>query len=288
MEWHPFAEKFPLLQGDEWSAFKNSIERTRGNIFPVLYRTVDGAQQGLDGRNRFRACEELGLHCRMEELYVADEEVVDFILDRNVHRRHMTRELRQELVAELRGQGKSTREIAERLGVNDKTVRNDLRDSGAEKSAPDTITGRDGKTYPSRAERLNIPQPQRPSILTDDDQEQPAGKTLRDAAGNVVPAQAVLAFERAELLSTWGREVDALLRMLSDILDGPVTRLIDHETIKLHFRNGKMGVLQNRATHVCPLCFGRETAGPPCVCCKGDGWTAEHVYVRLTTEKGKR
>jgi ParB-like chromosome segregation protein Spo0J len=155
--WHPFAEKFPPLAGEEWEAFKASIRRTRGNRVPVIYRMKDGKAEGIDGRNRYRACEELGLTCRMEEELLDDDKVKEFILDRNVHRRHLTPELRRELVAELRADGKSVRGIAEALGVGKSTVERDLRthqETPVPNGTPATVTGQDGKSYQSRAERV--------------------------------------------------------------------------------------------------------------------------------------
>jgi hypothetical protein len=71
MDWHPFAETFPLLKGAEWEAFKADIQKTNGPAQRAAYRVVNGQKQGLDGRNRFRACQELGIeaddrdvHCR--------------------------------------------------------------------------------------------------------------------------------------------------------------------------------------------------------------------------------
>jgi hypothetical protein len=150
MNWHPFAEKFPLLEGEEWSRFKESIARTHGNEEPILYRVVNGKQEGIDGRNRYRACEELGLPPQLKQIAVDDDEVRDFILRRNVHRRHLTRELRQELVGDLRAEGKSTRQIAQTLGVSQTTVVTDLK-AGERNRSPEAVTGRDGKTYPATA-----------------------------------------------------------------------------------------------------------------------------------------
>jgi hypothetical protein len=149
MKWHPFAEKFPLLEGEEFEALKTSILKTKGiDEQPILYRMVRGHRQGLDGRNRFRACRELKLPCKMKKVEVPDEEVKDFILRRNVHRRHMTRELRQQIVAELRADGHSTHVIAETLGISQGTVRNDLA-AGEQFCSPETVTGKDGKNYSS-------------------------------------------------------------------------------------------------------------------------------------------
>lgn len=64
-------------------------------------------------------------------------------------RLRLPREERQEVVASLRESGLSTRAIASGVGVAESTVRNDL--SGAQDRAPETITGRDGKTYQPKA-----------------------------------------------------------------------------------------------------------------------------------------
>ena len=189
MKWNTFAEKFPLLDGEERAAFLESLRRTGGNSVPVLYRVVRGEREGLDGRNRYQGCEELGLPCRAEEVQVDDEDVKEFILIRNLHRRHLTPELRRELVAELRADGLSERRIAKVIGACPATIHRDLthKQTPASNEAPDVspcqdsthkestaqksgdsdnssaaVTGRDGKTYPakSRAERVGQKAPE--------------------------------------------------------------------------------------------------------------------------------
>lgn len=67
----------------------------------------------------------------------------------------LDRQERRELTVNLRAEGLSTRAIASAAGADDKTVRNDLRDAGAECSAPADdvpIIGQDGKTYNIRGE----------------------------------------------------------------------------------------------------------------------------------------
>lgn len=77
-------------------------------------------------------------------------------------RLRLPREERQEVVASMREVGLSTRAIASAIGIDAKTVRNDLAITGAEKSSPATppaqkepvsppatTTGIDGKTYSS-------------------------------------------------------------------------------------------------------------------------------------------
>lgn len=162
--WHPFAELFPLLTGEEWESFCASIRRSRGNREPVIYRRLpDGRFQGIDGRNRYRACEETGQRCRMEEAadLETEEEVRQYIIDKNLRRRHMTAEQRRPFVADLKEEGKSNRAIAAALNVSEATVRNDLKVSGAQGCAPEKVTGTDGKTYPATLPKQPAPTPPR-------------------------------------------------------------------------------------------------------------------------------
>src|SRR5690606_37915330 len=104
--------------------------------------------------HRIRACQELGItdYPREVRAGLSDDEKAALALALNVHRRQLSRDQRRELVGELRRMGWSTRRIAEAVGVDHKTVANDLRRIG-ENSPPApaaTITGRDGKQYPAR------------------------------------------------------------------------------------------------------------------------------------------
>lgn len=153
MNWHPFAERFPLLDGAEYEAFLASIRETGGNDTPILYRTLpDGSVQGLDGRNRYKACRELGIEPYLAEVVVEDANVKAFILRKNVYRRHLTPEQRRFLVQELTEDGMSTRAIASVLGVNQSTIVRDQR-SGDANASPDKVQGQDGKTYTRRQKK---------------------------------------------------------------------------------------------------------------------------------------
>ncbi len=150
MKWHPFAEKFPLMVGVDGEQFGASIAKTKGPEIKVLYRIVNGKKEYVDGRNRVHFSDQLGLPWKEEEVKLSDDEVIDFIIRRNVRRRHLPPTLRQEIVSELRTNGHSTRAIAETVGVSQSTVAKDIKaaDSGEYKNSPDIkITGKDGKSY---------------------------------------------------------------------------------------------------------------------------------------------
>src|SRR5262249_6069694 len=79
---HPAAEIFPLLSEPEFQQLKADI-KTHG----LSQAIVLAEGQILDGRNRHRACLELGLEPRFEK-YEGDDPVA-FVIGRNMIRRHL-------------------------------------------------------------------------------------------------------------------------------------------------------------------------------------------------------
>src|SRR5260370_30965924 len=118
---------------------------------------VRGMKQGVDGRNRERACLDLGIECRYEKVFVDDADVPAYIDSRNLHRRHLTREQRQACVLAMRAEGQSVRQIADTLGVGRSTVYRDIADSKASAGVPDGTpeNGQRSETSTNRA----VPEP---------------------------------------------------------------------------------------------------------------------------------
>lgn len=158
MQWHPLALAFPLMEGDEWTAFRDSIKATGGNADdPVIYRMVNGRKQGLDGRLREKACAETGCECHYRKAFIDDDKVAEFIIRKNLRRRHLDKESRQALVQAMRSQGMTQAKIATSLGVSQRTVERDSAAQNAQlptnvgnSSLPPTVTGGDGKKYPTK------------------------------------------------------------------------------------------------------------------------------------------
>ena len=84
MEFHPIAALFPLMEGDEFRELVDDI-KDHGLREPViLYEGMI-----IDGRNRHRACARAGIEPRFEE-WDGNGSVVDFVVSKNLHRRHLT------------------------------------------------------------------------------------------------------------------------------------------------------------------------------------------------------
>ena len=87
-EVHPFADKFPLIEGEEFDELVADIKQ-HGLRDPVLLshdRTML-----IDGRNRYRACEAAGREAKWTTLgaYFTEEMILDLIVSANVERRHL-------------------------------------------------------------------------------------------------------------------------------------------------------------------------------------------------------
>ena len=82
-EFHPLAKIFPLIEGDEYNALTEDI-RENGLLEPIwLYEG-----KILDGRNRYRACQDAEVELVSRE-YKGDAPLT-FIVSMNLHRRHLS------------------------------------------------------------------------------------------------------------------------------------------------------------------------------------------------------
>jgi len=125
---HPAASIFPLLEGAKFQALKTDIERYGQREPVVLWR--DGSI--LDGRNRWRACRELGIEPESRIWDAGDPYA--FVVSKNVHRRHLNEAQRAMVAARLEQGGHggprqdaymhlaSRKDVAQMLSVGVRTV----------------------------------------------------------------------------------------------------------------------------------------------------------------------
>lgn len=104
---HPLANLFPLLEGDDFAALVASIAANGQREAVVLHEGLV-----LDGRNRQRACKAAGVDCRYAML--ADGiSPLQFVIDKNLRRRHLNESQRAFVAAKLAnlGEGRPTASI---------------------------------------------------------------------------------------------------------------------------------------------------------------------------------
>jgi ParB-like nuclease domain len=92
---HPIAEIFPMMVGEAFDALVNDI-RQYGQREPIIML----AGVIIDGRNRLRACRQLGVEPRVIE-WKGQGDVAQFIISANLHRRQLSTSQRAMVAAKL-------------------------------------------------------------------------------------------------------------------------------------------------------------------------------------------
>jgi len=94
MKAHRLASYFPMLEGEEFDKLVKDIKE-KGQIHPITI--FDG--QILDGLNRYRACQSLGIEPITEEYQGND--ALGYVISENIRRRQMTVSQRAMLATEM-------------------------------------------------------------------------------------------------------------------------------------------------------------------------------------------
>lgn len=94
LEFHDYAQFFPLIIGDDYQALVQDIE-TNGQRAPIVLH--EG--KILDGRNRYRVCKDLQLEPQTE-VYTGDDALA-YVLSLNLYRRQLTVAQRALIAADL-------------------------------------------------------------------------------------------------------------------------------------------------------------------------------------------
>lgn len=116
---HPYADCYPMISGEQWRNFCESIQETNGPEQPVILWDDRERETTwlIDGRNRFKACQDLNIPLTeyRHKDFNDDDEVRTYINLINDQRRHMTKQqktavalemmkVQQELGSQLRNQ----------------------------------------------------------------------------------------------------------------------------------------------------------------------------------------
>lgn len=94
MDYHEVAAIFPLMEGQDFADLKDDIQK-HGLLEPVWI--FEG--KILDGRNRYRACKELGIEVATREWFGSDP--VSFVVSLNLKRRHLKESQRGMVAARI-------------------------------------------------------------------------------------------------------------------------------------------------------------------------------------------
>lgn len=122
LPFHPLANLFPLMEGDDYAALVADIKANGLRDAIVIF---DGLI--LDGRNRARACEDADCAPRYEPFAGKPSDAITYVLSKNLARRHLNDSQRAWIAARLCGDdppfgGLLEKEAADRLHVRLRTV----------------------------------------------------------------------------------------------------------------------------------------------------------------------
>lgn len=161
LEFHKYSNIFPMIEGEKLEELKRDIKEN-GLLQPiVLYEN-----KILDGRNRYKACKELGVKPEFES-YKGDKPL-EFVISLNLKRRHLTADQRaviaQEVMPMLEEEarkrhatsnanrekiptsekGRPSEHAGKMFDVNEKYVRDikKLKDEGRDKEVEEIKTGK--------------------------------------------------------------------------------------------------------------------------------------------------
>ena len=131
MNFHPASEIFPLMNPQAFEELKADIKE-HGLIEPII--TYKG--KILDGRNRYKACVELGVTPKYWE-WREDTDPVDYVISLNLHRRHLNESQRSMVAASIANMRQGSRtdkpsanlpevsqsQAADKLNVSERSLR---------------------------------------------------------------------------------------------------------------------------------------------------------------------
>lgn len=93
---HPLAELFPPMSDVEFQALKKDIAENGQEDRVTFWNSML-----VDGRHRWRACNELGIECDAFDLECDEGELYQYVLSKNLHRRHLTESQRAMIAGKL-------------------------------------------------------------------------------------------------------------------------------------------------------------------------------------------
>jgi hypothetical protein len=160
---HPLADIFPLMEGDEFDELVGDMKR-RG--FRPQFPIVTFEDRILDSRNRARAADKASVEPNYTEFQGKAEDIERFIIQANIHRRHLTVGQRRDLLKKLLKltPEQSDRSLGRMTKLDGKTVALERRKMQATAEIPqlERTIGKDGKARkrPAKKKKTKIPEQQ--------------------------------------------------------------------------------------------------------------------------------
>jgi hypothetical protein len=285
LERHPESAEYPDIKGKAWEQFVADMRE---------YGILDNRKVTLhedkviDAWQFYRACVECDIRPQFEPLKLNGMPLDKWMEIRNERRRDETQEVkearaarRRKKVEELREEGKSTREIAEEVGVSHTTIQEDIKaistGKGCQLTPKDgTVTGKDGKKRKPKSSK-----PPKPEPVKDDTD---GNGTLLDQVEFPVPTGLVPTFNKVKEFKSIVNQLNEINRNLETLSKSPAGACMRLQQAQVDLRNLKETVRFDTPHAVCPVCKGSAKTRKANCPCKQRGWLVEVAYLNLPSE----
>lgn len=288
-EFHPLASVLPMLGTADANELASDIQANGLREDIVLFEG-----KILDGRNRYRACKSVNVEPRFRDFNGAEGHAIDYIVSKNIKRRHLTASQKALMVAKYavlpRGNpsmkssktpakpksvqstelGKPADKVATDIGVSTSTVeqaKRVLRDAPKETVAK---VERGEKSVASAVKELReAKQEQTPAL---------------DKTGYPVPDAILADWKRAEGFAETLRKITQVKSVVSEALDhsDPIFAEVTNTTLST-LTNAYNDLKRVLPYAVCTTCQGR--APKKCSTCGSRGFLSKFYYQTCIPEE---
>lgn len=257
------------MTADEFSILKRSIE-TNGVREPVV--VLDG--QILDGQHRWRACQELGIEC--PTMQFDGESAIDYVMDRNLHRRQLTPSQRAAIAAEAEpffAEQVKNREPAPVATLPPPKA----RDLAAQTTGASPRLVQDAKKVMNESPELHAKVKSGEVTVTEAKREIEPATEHSDAKG-------ADALEHTESFQTLIRQIKDIKAEVEKLAATLIGRELRSQSVCAQL-DYAIGGIRIAIPHALCDCGGKKSN---CAACKGMGWITQEQERRQKQEKNIR
>jgi|SRR6185369_6785940 len=294
-EFHPYASILPMLGVTEANELAADIQAHGLREDIVLFEG-----KILDGRNRYKACKTVNVEPRYVDLN-GDGDPIDFIVSKNIKRRHLTQSQKAMVVAKILSLPRGNPNLkSPKTPTNPKSPQNGELGKSATVAAREIGVGHttvdEAKRVLREAPKETVEQVERgdksvatavKEIKAEKQKKEAAKEAYLDKTGYVIPEDLLDDWKRAEAFGSHLRTLSNLKTEIADAIDqkDPVyTRQLNSSVVSM-IQNlyGELKCVIPYA--VCTSCQGKQKT--KCTLCKASGFISKFEYKQFVPAETK-